>query len=63
MTNRRPLTEGNTRNVQKGNVARPSSQQNVRPTGPPPAPTPAPPQSTTNTTGNTTNNNSSGGQD
>lgn len=51
MKTRKPLTEGNTRNVQKGNVSTPSSQPNVRPTAPPPAPAPPPPESNTNNGG------------
>jgi hypothetical protein len=51
MTTRKPLTEGNTRNVQKGNVAQRPSQLNVRPTAPPPAPTPPPAQQDTNNGG------------
>lgn len=39
---KKPLTEGNSRNVQKGNVKPSSSQTNVRPTAPPPAPKPPP---------------------
>ena len=38
MTTRKPLAEGNTRNIQKGNVVQSSSQPNVRPTAPPPSP-------------------------
>lgn len=36
---KKPLTEGNTRGVQKGET-RPPGTPNVRPTGPPPAPRP-----------------------
>ena len=43
---KKPLTEGNSRNIQKGNTRPLSSQSNVRPTAPPPAPTP--PQPNTN---------------
>lgn len=47
MTTRKPLTEGNMRNIQKGNVAKP----NVRPIAPPPAPTPPSSEPNTNNGG------------
>ena len=37
---KKPLTEGNTRGVQKGET-KPGGGSNVRPTAPPPAPKPA----------------------
>jgi len=54
MTTSTPLTEGNTRNIQKGNIVQPSSQPNVKPIAPPPPPVPPTQQ-------NTNNGNSSGG--
>jgi hypothetical protein len=42
MTAKRPLTEGNTRNIQKGNV-KPNFQTNTRPKMPPPVPKPTKP--------------------
>ena len=48
MTTRKPLTEGDTRNIQKGNIVQPSSQPNVRPIEPPPPPAPPTQQNTNN---------------
>lgn len=41
--NRKPLNEGTTRHIEKGNV-KPNTASNTRPTQPPPAPRPQNPQ-------------------
>lgn len=41
MSKKRPLTEGQTRVLQKG-LNKPTPQSNMRPVKPPPAPTPKP---------------------